>query len=156
MGTLRIAALVLLLLLTFQPRLLSQRIDTTQSIVAVLIDVSKSMEIRDTWIDLQRKADLIRALGGNPQAANQDRITTAVQPPTARTSIPEPPWEAAQGGDHLRRRGAAGQLERKSERPSFPPLPLFEPKPPVENATRLSAPSIRRWPTRRGSCSPEC
>src|SRR5947209_4686255 len=45
MSVLRLAAMVLLLLLCFQPRLLSQRIDTTQSIVAVLIDVSKSMTI---------------------------------------------------------------------------------------------------------------
>ena len=45
MSALRLLALVLLLLLCFQPRLMSQRVDTTQSVVAILIDVSKSMEI---------------------------------------------------------------------------------------------------------------
>ena len=39
----------------------------------MLIDVSKSMTIRDNWVDQRRKADLIRALGGNAQAANTDR-----------------------------------------------------------------------------------
>src|SRR5262245_36103302 len=48
MSALRLLALLMLLLLCFQPRLLSQRVDTTQSVVAVLIDVSKSMTIKDT------------------------------------------------------------------------------------------------------------
>src|SRR5436853_1760386 len=79
MSVLRLAALVLLLLLCFQPRLLSQRTDTTQSIIAVLVDVSHSMTIHDNWVDPRRKADLIKALGGNPRAASLDRITAAVQ-----------------------------------------------------------------------------
>src|SRR5262245_55525803 len=61
MGLLRLVAMALLLLLCFQPRLLSQRVETTQSIVAVLVDASKSMDLKDSWVDQRRKSDLVRA-----------------------------------------------------------------------------------------------
>jgi hypothetical protein len=147
MGALRLAALILLLFLCFQPRLLSQRVDTTRSVVVVLIDLSKSMEIRDTWVDLRRKADLIRALGGNPEAANTDRITAAVQLLNRRevdllNRLRERNMEvrAYTFGDEVRplklerERGRSAQEDAR-----LAPLPAFRPQPPMENATRISA-----------------
>ncbi len=146
MGLLRLAALVLLLLLCFQPRLLSQRIDRTESIVAVIVDLSKSMTIRDTWVDQRRRADLIRALGGSPSAANVERITAAIQ----LMNRPEIDLLNRLEELHSVRLYTFGDEEkpRKLEPAKSGPragkyaaLPLgqFRPQPPMENATRLSA-----------------
>jgi hypothetical protein len=142
MSALRLVSLVLLLLLCFQPRLMSQRVDTTQSVVAILIDVSKSMEIKDSWVDQRRKADLIRALGGSAPAANVDRITAAVQ------LLNRPGVDLVNRlsrkhrvllytfGDEVKPIKLE-PVERGGEE-RYPPFPELRPRPPMENATRLS------------------
>ncbi|MCC2667609.1 MAG: putative rane protein, partial [Armatimonadetes bacterium] len=72
MVTLRLAAITILVLLIWQPMLRSQRVERTPSIVALLIDESRSMALTDRWQDSKRKADLIQALG-NPNATKQTR-----------------------------------------------------------------------------------
>src|SRR3712207_4191069 len=57
---LRVGAVTVLAVLLWQPMLRSQRAESTQSVVAVLVDESNSMAIRDRWQDSRRKADLIR------------------------------------------------------------------------------------------------
>jgi hypothetical protein len=60
---LRLGAMATLIVLIWQPMLRSQRTESTPSIVALLIDESRSMNLKDRWRDARRKADLIKALG---------------------------------------------------------------------------------------------
>jgi len=75
---LRLAAMAILALLIAQPMLRSQRTETTRSVVAVLLDESESMAIRDRWQNTQRRTDLVRALG-DPQAATATRAEALVR-----------------------------------------------------------------------------
>ena len=72
MTAFRVAAVAVLALMLWQPMLRSQRIQSTPSVVAVLVDESKSMAIRDRWQDAKRKADLVRALE-DPKATSATR-----------------------------------------------------------------------------------
>lgn len=76
MTGLRIAALAVLAFMIWQPMLRSQRTDATPSIVAVVVDESESMGIKDRWQNAKRKADLVKALG-DPTLANRSRIEAA-------------------------------------------------------------------------------
>jgi hypothetical protein len=67
MALLRLGAMALLLFMIWQPMLRSHRVEVTPSVVALLIDESKSMGIRDRWRNEARKADLVRALGDPKQ-----------------------------------------------------------------------------------------
>lgn len=69
MVAMRVAAMAILAVVLWQPMLRSHRVQTTPSIVAVVLDESKSMSVRDHWQDSRLKADLIRALGDPKLAA---------------------------------------------------------------------------------------
>jgi len=73
MVTLRLAAIALLAVLIWQPMLRSQRVERTSSIVALLVDESRSMSLTDRWQDTKRKADLVKALG-DPNATKATRM----------------------------------------------------------------------------------
>ena len=75
MVTLRLGAIAVLSLLIMQPMLRSHRVERTPSIVAVLVDESRSMALTDRWQDTKRKADLIQALG-SPNVTKQTRAET--------------------------------------------------------------------------------
>lgn len=75
---LRMAAFAVLALLIWQPMLRSQRTETTRSIVAVVLDESGSMAIKDRWQNSKRKADLIAALG-DPSVSNATRAEAAAR-----------------------------------------------------------------------------
>lgn len=75
---LRLAAVAILAVLIWQPMLRSQRSETTRSIVAVVLDESQSMAIKDRWQNQKRKADLIAALG-DPNAAAATRAEAAAR-----------------------------------------------------------------------------
>lgn len=62
MAALRIGAVLVLGWMLWQPMLRGRRVERTPSVVAVLIDESKSMGFRDAWRDRKRVADLVRAL----------------------------------------------------------------------------------------------
>lgn len=62
MAGLRLAAMGILLFMIWQPMLRGERIDVTPSVVAVLIDESGSMAIKDRWQDRKLREELIRAL----------------------------------------------------------------------------------------------
>lgn len=72
MTVLRLACFVILAVLIAQPMLRSQRVETTPSLVAVVIDETKSMAIKDRWQNAARKADLIKAVG-DPKIGNATR-----------------------------------------------------------------------------------
>ncbi|HEU4754464.1 MAG TPA: hypothetical protein VFU47_15250, partial [Armatimonadota bacterium] len=72
MTLLRLAAVGVLVFVLWQPMLRSHRVQTTRDVVAVVLDESRSMSIRDRWQDGKRKADLIRALG-DPKMASASR-----------------------------------------------------------------------------------
>jgi hypothetical protein len=78
MTVLRMAALAILAVLIWQPMLRSQRTETTRSIVALVLDESGSMNIKDRWQNNKRKADLIAALG-DPSVANGTRAEAAAK-----------------------------------------------------------------------------
>src|SRR5207248_6473616 len=61
-----------LAVLIWQPMLRSHRVETTPSVVGVVIDESRSMGIRDRWQNRKRRADLLRALG-DPKLADATR-----------------------------------------------------------------------------------
>lgn len=63
LAALRVGAVAVLLLLLWQPVLRGHRSQTTPSVVAVLLDESRSMALEDRWEDRRRAADLQRALG---------------------------------------------------------------------------------------------
>jgi len=80
MASLRVLAMVLLLLMAFQPMLRSQRQHVTRSVVAVLIDVSESMtRYRDPWLDARKREETIRALGGDPSVTRLTRLEQVLQ-----------------------------------------------------------------------------
>jgi len=72
MTLLRLGAFATLMVMLWQPMLRSYRTETTPPVVALVIDESGSMAIRDRWRDTKRKADLVRALG-DPKAAQSTR-----------------------------------------------------------------------------------
>ena len=72
MVALRIMAIAILMLLIWQPMLRSHRVERTSSIVALLVDESRSMALTDRWQDVKRKADLIKALN-DPNATKMSR-----------------------------------------------------------------------------------
>jgi len=72
MVALRLMAIAILMLLIWQPMLRSHRVERTSSIVALLVDESRSMALTDRWQDQKRKADLIKALG-DPNATKVSR-----------------------------------------------------------------------------------
>ncbi|MFN3648831.1 MAG: hypothetical protein ACK47B_04545 [Armatimonadota bacterium] len=75
LSVMRIAAMVILALLIWQPMLRSHRTQVNRSVVAVLVDESSSMGLKDRWQDAKRKADLIQALG-DPKMAEATRMET--------------------------------------------------------------------------------
>lgn len=72
MGFLRLAAMVLLGVLIAQPMLRTERVETTRSVVALLIDESKSMGLQDRWGQDPRARDLVQALS-DPKAPSMIR-----------------------------------------------------------------------------------
>jgi len=58
----RLCALAILVLLVWQPMARSTHTEVVPSIVAVVVDQSRSMSIRDRWQDARRRQDLVRAL----------------------------------------------------------------------------------------------
>jgi hypothetical protein len=72
MVALRLAAIAILSLLIWQPMLRSHRVERTSSIVALLVDESRSMALTDRWQDTKRKADLVKALS-DPNATKASR-----------------------------------------------------------------------------------
>jgi len=72
MVLLRMMACAVLIAMIWQPMLRSHRTDRTPSVVALLLDDSSSMQIKDRWQDQRRKADLARALD-DPGATGQSR-----------------------------------------------------------------------------------
>ncbi len=75
MLALRLAAIAVLALMLWQPMLRSQRTETTQSILAVVIDESRSMALKDRWQNQKRKAELVRAFG-DPSVSQATRAET--------------------------------------------------------------------------------
>lgn len=73
MAALRLAAVALLVTILWQPMLRSYRTEVTPSIVALLIDESRSMGLRDRWQDARRRAEWVRALG-DPDAPRATRM----------------------------------------------------------------------------------
>jgi hypothetical protein len=73
MTLLRLLAIAVLMVMLWQPMLRSHRVESTPSIFAVLIDESRSMEIRDRWQNGKRKADLVKALS-DPRAGDATRL----------------------------------------------------------------------------------
>jgi hypothetical protein len=73
MAGLRVAAILVLLLVFFQPMLALSREETTQSVVALLIDRSRSMGIHDRWQSDEARQRMVRAVG----AADGDRLSRA-------------------------------------------------------------------------------
>lgn len=73
MTLVRMLAMGVLALMLWQPMLRSERTESTPSMVAVLIDESKSMDLRDRWQKAGRKADLVAALG-DPNISNATRM----------------------------------------------------------------------------------
>src|SRR5439155_18821651 len=65
---LRVAAIGVLLVVFFQPMLALSRVETTRSVVAELIDRSRSMGIRDRWQTPAARERMVRAVG-SPQGA---------------------------------------------------------------------------------------
>lgn len=60
---LRVGVIALLGLLLWQPALYGRRVDVTRSLVAVLLDDSRSMNLADTWRDAQTRQEIEAALG---------------------------------------------------------------------------------------------
>lgn len=75
MTLLRLLAMAVLALMIWQPMLRSHRTENTPSIVAVVVDETKSMDLHDRWQNAARKADLIKALG-DPKMAQASRADT--------------------------------------------------------------------------------
>jgi hypothetical protein len=62
MATLRLGAMAVLAFMLWQPMLRSHRTENTPSVIALVIDESRSMGLKDRWQDGKRRADLVRAL----------------------------------------------------------------------------------------------
>lgn len=73
MAGLRVAAILVLLLVFFQPMLALSREETTRSVVAMLIDRSRSMGIHDRWQSAEARQRMVRAVG----APEGDRLSRA-------------------------------------------------------------------------------
>src|SRR5688572_26162363 len=58
---LRLLAVGVVMVMLWQPMLRGHRTESTPSVVALVVDESKSMAIRDRWQNARRKADLVRA-----------------------------------------------------------------------------------------------
>ena len=76
LGAFRIAALGLLLFLIFQPILRSRRTDVTPSTLAILVDDSNSMTLKEQWRTEERKEERVTVLR-DPGAADWTRLETA-------------------------------------------------------------------------------
>jgi hypothetical protein len=72
MTVLRIGAFAVLGFLLWQPMLRSQRSQTTRDVVAVVLDESRSMSVKDRWQDRKRRDDLVKALE-DPRATQASR-----------------------------------------------------------------------------------
>ncbi|MBM3460289.1 MAG: VWA domain-containing protein, partial [Armatimonadetes bacterium] len=68
----RLAAMAVLVAMICQPMLRSQRTESTPSIVAVVLDESGSMALKDRWRRADRRRDLVQALG-DPRAGDLPR-----------------------------------------------------------------------------------
>src|SRR5204863_109193 len=75
---LRLAAILVLLVVFFQPMLALSRVETTRSVVAVLIDRSRSMGIRDRWQSAAARQRMARAVG-SPQGPQLTRAQALAQ-----------------------------------------------------------------------------
>ncbi len=76
MVALRVLAVSVLVWMLWQPMLRSQRTETTQPVVAVLIDESRSMGLKDRWQNRVRRDDLLKAFA-DPSITSADRATVA-------------------------------------------------------------------------------
>ena len=87
MVALRLGAIAILGVMLWQPMLRSQRTETTQPILAVVLDESRSMALKDRWQEPKRKADLARAFGdpGISRATRAEMLARLVNKDDAAT-----------------------------------------------------------------------
>ena len=78
MVLLRVGAMAVLALMVCQPMLRSQRTESNPSVVAVVLDESSSMRLKDRWRRVDRRRDLVQALG-DPRAGDLARSAALYQ-----------------------------------------------------------------------------
>ena len=147
MVAMRVVAMAILAVILWQPMLRSHRIQTTPSVVAVVLDESKSMGVKDHWQDPKLKADLVRALGdpkmaGAPRDEVMDRLLNKDDASMLRGLLAQHNVRVYRFGGDVKGAELQKPASKKSEANNPPPTENIEklplpPSKPVADQTRI-------------------